>query len=355
MTLKRKKSRKRNSGVGAFHARMSALPEGGRVSKEKKAGCGGRGTNSSKRVSRSGCSSKTSPDSSQAMAGRILRLSYAPLPKSKFLCLDMESGQTQDLFGEREWRSLGGSSMLNTSDSPNDVAVCLLSDILEREVLQKYFLSAKACVGILRRSEKRGTKLPQALRVALIMVVHSQLQSQQEQLRPTKDKTEETIQDRHILSEPLSIDTMEVLALEEEVQSYLDLWQDKEQKQGASDTKKNSVQHSKQTKAGRTGRRTSASPKTSGEKSALQMLAPNFLWEEENQDKDMGPLLIAPTLSTKNEVASSSTQRLKWYEQAAKIFGRPRRLTPMECERLQGYEDGFTLLIALDTKLLEMQ
>lgn len=51
---------------------------------------------------------------------------------------------------------------------------------------------------------------------------------------------------------------------------------------------------------------------------------------------------IAPTLSTKNEVASSSTQREKWYQQASEMFGLVRRLTPLECERLQGFPDNHT-------------
>jgi hypothetical protein len=38
---------------------------------------------------------------------------------------------------------------------------------LEENVPQKYFLSAKACQGILRRAEKRGKKLPEVLERAL--------------------------------------------------------------------------------------------------------------------------------------------------------------------------------------------
>jgi hypothetical protein len=44
---------------------------------------------------------------------------------------------------------------------PNDDAVSSLSDILETgDVPQRYFLSPKACSGILRRAEKRGKELP---------------------------------------------------------------------------------------------------------------------------------------------------------------------------------------------------
>jgi hypothetical protein len=43
-----------------------------------------------------------------------------------------------------------------------------LSDVLETgDVPQRFFLSAKACSGILRRAGKRGKELPVALRKAL--------------------------------------------------------------------------------------------------------------------------------------------------------------------------------------------
>ena len=67
---------------------------------------------------------------------------------------------------------------LNTSEhaaspmpSPNADAVCSLSDILETgDVPQRYFLTAKACQGILRRAEKRGKDLPMKLLEALSAV-----------------------------------------------------------------------------------------------------------------------------------------------------------------------------------------
>ena len=52
--------------------------------------------------------------------------------------------------------------------SLKDEGVCSLSDILETgDVPQRFYLSAKACRGILRRAEKRGKALPEALRSAL--------------------------------------------------------------------------------------------------------------------------------------------------------------------------------------------
>ena len=49
-----------------------------------------------------------------------------------------------------------------------------LSSVLEiGSVHQRYFLSAKACSGILRRAERRGKELPEQLRAALRAVVEA--------------------------------------------------------------------------------------------------------------------------------------------------------------------------------------
>ena len=66
----------------------------------------------------------------------------------------------------------GVFSTLNISEWPNAAAVCSLSQVLETTCIQqKYYLSAKACAGILRRAEKRGKKLPAQLEEALKAVV----------------------------------------------------------------------------------------------------------------------------------------------------------------------------------------
>jgi precorrin-3B methylase len=51
----------------------------------------------------------------------------------------------------------------------SDAVVCSLSDILEppRSIPERFYLTAKACAGILRRAEKRGKALPENLRRAL--------------------------------------------------------------------------------------------------------------------------------------------------------------------------------------------
>ena len=57
---------------------------------------------------------------------------------------------------------------LSTSDWPSAGSVCSLSAILETgDVPRRFFLSARACQGILRRAAKRGKELPPALASAL--------------------------------------------------------------------------------------------------------------------------------------------------------------------------------------------
>src|SRR3546814_20289566 len=68
----------------------------------------------------------------------------------------------------------GGFSTLNISEWPNDAAVCSLSQILEKgPIPQRFLLSAKACLGILRRAEKRGQEQPEQLARALKAVAGS--------------------------------------------------------------------------------------------------------------------------------------------------------------------------------------
>jgi DNA (cytosine-5)-methyltransferase 1 len=58
--------------------------------------------------------------------------------------------------------------MLNFSVWHNGATVCSLLEVLESgSIPSRYFLSPKACAGILRRAEKRGKSLPEPLRVAL--------------------------------------------------------------------------------------------------------------------------------------------------------------------------------------------
>lgn len=67
------------------------------------------------------------------------------------------------------WR--GDSWTVNISEWPSDESVSLLSQTLEVNAPEKYFLSARACQGILTRASRRGKKLPDLLQTALLEMI----------------------------------------------------------------------------------------------------------------------------------------------------------------------------------------
>ena len=62
----------------------------------------------------------------------------------------------------------GDCLTLNFGEYPNVENVSTLSMILEMDVPDKYFLSAKACWGIIRRAETRNKEIPVILKIALL-------------------------------------------------------------------------------------------------------------------------------------------------------------------------------------------
>ena len=93
----------------------------------------------------------------------------AVLKNQKYLYLNLQTGS--GLMREISWETVtlspGAQSMRNTSESLKDVAESTLSQILEANVQAKYYLSPKACQGILRRAAIRGKELPEVLKLAL--------------------------------------------------------------------------------------------------------------------------------------------------------------------------------------------
>jgi cytidylate kinase len=69
--------------------------------------------------------------------------------------------------------------MLNTGESPSADVVSTLSQILEANAPEKYYLSAKACEGILRRAERRGKELPAMLKTALEQQIKREMAKEQ--------------------------------------------------------------------------------------------------------------------------------------------------------------------------------
>lgn len=68
---------------------------------------------------------------------------------------------------------------LNFGECPNVGNVSTLSMILETDVPDKYFLSAKACWGIIRRAEARNKEIPVILKIALLKRIAEEWQRTQ--------------------------------------------------------------------------------------------------------------------------------------------------------------------------------
>lgn len=90
------------------------------------------------------------------------------------MSLDLTPG-AGSLLGEYCWElislSRGGSLTRNTGASPSAARESSLSQILQDNPPKRYYLSQRACLGILRRADERGKALPQNLEQALLMQV----------------------------------------------------------------------------------------------------------------------------------------------------------------------------------------
>lgn len=121
---------------------------------------------------------KTYPEHSVLTEEKILEPCWKNLPawnNQTFQFLDLRVGGADGTKPEQSpeadglWH--GDSLTLNTGEYPNAENASLLSQILEVNVPQKYYLSARACQGILTRASRRGKPLPGVLRQALMDVI----------------------------------------------------------------------------------------------------------------------------------------------------------------------------------------
>lgn len=119
-------------------------------------------------------SGKTYQEHSAATRELILEPCLRKSDRPKFQYLRMENGQTQEWQNCLSVKLRGASSTLNIGASPNVAIESFLSRILQpmTDVPEKYYLSAKACLGILRRAKERGKDLPEDLRIALERQAH---------------------------------------------------------------------------------------------------------------------------------------------------------------------------------------
>lgn len=92
-------------------------------------------------------------------------------PAFQSLDLRTESGQKQDLSAATDGALRGELSTLNFGESPSAAVESRLSWILEDNAPEKYYLSARACQGILNRASRRGKALPEILHKALLDMI----------------------------------------------------------------------------------------------------------------------------------------------------------------------------------------
>ena len=128
------------------------------------------------RLARGGWSGRTSPASFHRTAGEPSPLYYLAfldgkpdaLPADGETAGSSRAGQTHSgSHGELLTLSFAGWTD-SLAPSPSGGGVCGLSDILETGgVPPRYYLTARACLGILRRAKERGKALPPELAQAL--------------------------------------------------------------------------------------------------------------------------------------------------------------------------------------------
>ena len=109
-----------------------------------------------------------SPQTKEKISGQSLKRS-APSKAKAFLFLNLqrENGTAPEKLWRTDFPSHGGCLTPNFGEFPNEENASTLSQILQAGVPERYYLSPKACQGILRRASVRGKELPEILRIAL--------------------------------------------------------------------------------------------------------------------------------------------------------------------------------------------
>lgn len=192
------------------------------------------------------------------------------------------------------------------SESPSAAAVCSLSDVLESHAPQRFFLSQKAAQGILRRAEKRGRVLPTRLAEALSV------------LATGTTRTAKNSSPSHSALESLA-------TRRGEEEKTLD----------CSMLAKGQMMPEKRRFA------CVLTPEESDRATTQPTPSPRTC---ETGVRDQPNTYLAATLSTKNEPANSAATREETMNTMATLTMSVRRLTPTECEVLQGFPKGWTRL-----------
>ena len=109
------------------------------------------------------CPAETQKEKTSGSSLKKQRGSSSRMP----LFLDLRSGAMQEPSWEMGGALLGEYTMHSFGESPKEGVESRLSQILQDDPLPKYYLSEKACQGILNRANRRGKELPKELKEAL--------------------------------------------------------------------------------------------------------------------------------------------------------------------------------------------
>lgn len=222
----------------------------------------------------------------------------------------------------------GDSSMLNIGECPNVVKESRLSWILEDNVPQKYYLSARACQGILTRASRRGKALTELLKNALLKMIESTLQDQT--LICLADNTS-----LHNLKQKICV-------LNDQGGSVMNVSYDivgtiRAQEHGHQPIVFEShSQDARYTQQGNTSPACTAQWGTGGNNMPLVAEKKAFAMQRIGEYKESEQASTMKSRDYKDAtdlIAEKETKNLQWIV---------RRLTPVECERLQGFPDGWT-------------
>ena len=287
------------------------------------------------KISRSQANAPVLPENAPVFIGKLyaLWMSFRPSTSSSKTSLAFCHLTEDETWESSSGRLLSGGTVshgvcltLNTSESPNVAVECSLSRVLETtgSHLAKYSLSAKACEGILRRASRRGKSLPPMLERALRNQCSSPCEKESQgggkgPLISTDQSLTLATQNGQVLYEPHHGDGRATEGIANTLAARMG-------------TGGNNIP-------------VLVEPQTfvkvirSGARDAEGNLPPE-VWREEQTNPTLNQFdqgdsrtvvaIVEPTVQT-SSVAT-----------VVAPVGTVRRLTPTECERLQGFPDGWT-------------
>jgi site-specific DNA-cytosine methylase len=270
--------------------------------------------------------------------------SFDPLGSSSRMFPDFSVVTTEETLRKSSGFSWSSAGMgfngvcltASFSESPSAAVVCSLSDVLESHAPPRFFLSAKAAKGILRRTQKRGRTLPTRLQKALEELAARDATTAR--ISPSDGPTP--------LAEPCaSMNQLPIRSKAAQTDTRQSYWDDTQQ----TDTLDCSMLAKGQIMPEKRRFACVLTPAGSDRDTTQPTPSPKTC---ETGVRDQPNTYLAAILSTKNEPANSAATREEMMNTMATLTMSVRRLTPTECEILQGFPKGWTLP---DTELLGTQ